>query len=87
MERGCLSDRVGEINNLIGMADTECLSLGDEEGKTSIGLKNIAERIKLHYGSTFYLKIAEGMENGTEIDILIPGQWKEAGKMGDSYDL
>lgn len=85
--KGMPSDRVGEINNLIGMADTECLSLGDEEGKTSIGLKNIAERIKLHYGSTFYLKIAEGTEDGTEIDILIPGQWKEAGKMGDSYDL
>lgn len=85
--KGMPSDRVREINNLIGMADTECLSLGDEEGKTSIGLKNIAERIKLHYGSTFYLKIAEGTEDGTEIDILIPGQWKEAGKMGDSYDL
>lgn len=85
--KGMPSERVREINNLIGMADTECLSLGDEEGKTSIGLKNIAERIKLHYGSTFYLKIADDTEDGTEIDILIPGQWKEACKMGDSYDL
>lgn len=81
--KGMPHGRVEEINALITMADSDWLSVEDEqeEGKTSIGLKNIAERIKLHYGSGFYLKIADSSKNGTVIEILIPGQWKNACEM------
>jgi two-component system sensor histidine kinase YesM len=73
--KGMLPERVKEINNLIIMADPDWLSVEvvQEERETSIGLKNIAERIKLHYGSGSYLRIADSTEKGTVIEILIPG--------------
>ncbi|MDF2510343.1 MAG: rane protein [Herbinix sp.] len=73
--KGMLPERVKEINNLIIMADSDWLSVEvvQEERETSIGLKNIAERIKLHYGSGSYLRIADSTEKGTVIEILIPG--------------
>ncbi|GAA4834682.1 sensor histidine kinase [Paenibacillus vulneris] len=37
-----------------------------------LGLKNIAERIKLHYGDRYYLTIRPGAERGTTVEILIP---------------
>lgn len=37
-----------------------------------LGLKNIAERIKLHYGDQYYLTIRPGAERGTTVEILIP---------------
>ena len=74
--KGMLPERAEEINKMITMADSDWLSaeLEQEDGETSIGLKNIAERIKLHYGSGYYLKIAGNAERGTVIEILIPGQ-------------
>lgn len=45
-----------------------------EEGKTShrIGLRNIAERIRLRYGNEGSLKILSSDENGTVIEIRVP---------------
>ncbi|MFD0698424.1 sensor histidine kinase [Paenibacillus sp. GCM10027628] len=37
-----------------------------------LGLKNIAERIKLHYGNQYYLKVYSEQGSGTTIEIHIP---------------
>ncbi len=78
--KGMHPDRVEEINKLITSPDSHWLSLEvvKEEGENSIGLKNIAERIKLHFGREYYLKIANSSEKGTVIEILIPGKWNDA---------
>lgn len=48
------------------------LELTDEPNGKGLGLKNIAERIKLHYGDRYYLMIRPGTEKGTMVEILIP---------------
>lgn len=78
--KGMPPQRVEEINERIIRADSDWLLLEEEvgAGESSIGLKNIAERIKLHYGSGYYLKIADSTENGITIEILIQGRWNDA---------
>lgn len=43
-----------------------------EEASHRIGLRNIAERIRLRYGNEGYLQIVSSDENGTVIEIRIP---------------
>ena len=43
-----------------------------EETSHRIGLRNIAERIRLRYGNEGYLQIVSSDENGTVIEIRIP---------------
>jgi two-component system sensor histidine kinase YesM len=43
----------------------------DDSGKR-IGLKNVHQRIKLHYGDDYGLKISSEPDQGTRIDILLP---------------
>lgn len=76
--KGIQKERINEINNRILIAESDKMSLEQraEEGKTSIGLKNIAERIKLQYGDRYYLKVAKSDSQGTVIEICIPGLWK-----------
>ena len=42
------------------------------DAESGIGLKNIAERIKLHYGDTFYLKVLRSENFSALIEICIP---------------
>ncbi|WP_310829651.1 cache domain-containing sensor histidine kinase [Paenibacillus pedocola] len=44
----------------------------NEQPEKGLGLQNIAERIKLHYGDRYYLTIIAGIQDGTSIEILIP---------------
>ncbi|MNO03691.1 hypothetical protein D3C81_2244680 [compost metagenome] len=37
-----------------------------------LGLKNIAERIKLHYGDPYYLDFSSREGEGTTVELLIP---------------
>lgn len=69
--------RIDEINSHLSQADSHKLFMnsGKDERKTSIGLKNIAERIKLQYGKQYYLKVIKGEREGTVVEICIPGQW------------
>ncbi|MFT4007981.1 MAG: histidine kinase, partial [Lacrimispora sp.] len=77
--KGMTPDRIEEINNLVFRIDTDGASVKSEkeEHETNIGLKNIAERIKLHYGIEYYLKVADSKSDGTVIEILIPWQWNK----------
>ncbi|MEC0266798.1 sensor histidine kinase [Paenibacillus anseongense] len=40
--------------------------------RSGLGLKNIAERIKLHYGDQYYLTIRSEIERGTIVEIYLP---------------
>lgn len=44
----------------------------DVPESNGLGLKNIAERIKLHYGDQYYLTIRSELDRGTTVEILIP---------------
>ncbi|MDF2650798.1 MAG: putative sensor with domain, partial [Paenibacillus sp.] len=71
---GMRQEKLMEIRALLEEAESEKYKLieSDELKGKGIGLKNIAERIKLHYGDRYYLKVYSVQENGTTIEILIP---------------
>lgn len=53
---------------------TEEISLSSEweEKRRSIGIVNIAERIKLHYGANAFVRLHSSNEKGTCVEIVIP---------------
>ncbi len=56
----------------IDEAKTEKTEVREEEAEeTSIGLKNIAERLKLQYGRSCYLRLFERKEGGMGVEIRI----------------
>lgn len=71
---GMTEKRVEEINKLLSEAeyDKNKLNLNNEATSKGIGLENIAERIKLHYGDKYYLRILSGSSAGTSVEIKIP---------------
>ncbi|MDO4340062.1 MAG: sensor histidine kinase [Eubacteriales bacterium] len=75
---GMSPERLAEINARITLNDQKEISATDnsEKKKTSIGLKNIAERIYLHYGQQGSLKIVSSDEQGTMVEIRIPQEEK-----------
>ncbi|WP_248930660.1 cache domain-containing sensor histidine kinase [Paenibacillus hamazuiensis] len=48
------------------------LESDDDLKEKGLGLKNIAERIKIHYGERYYLKVLPDYGNGTTVELLIP---------------
>ncbi|NHW38916.1 histidine kinase [Paenibacillus aceris] len=71
---GMSLDKYEELRALLEMVESDKYKLEkmDEQVGKGLGLKNIAERIKLHYGDQYYLTILPGFENGTTVEILIP---------------
>jgi len=53
-------------------SDKHKLEESEDSKNQGLGLKNIAERIKLHYGDQYYLKIRPGVHRGTVVELLIP---------------
>lgn len=53
-------------------SDKYKLEIMDETDSKGLGLKNIAERIKLHYGDQYGLTIRSELGIGTTVEILIP---------------
>lgn len=53
-------------------SDKHKLEAADESAGRGLGLKNIAERIKLHYGDRYYLTVIPQAENGTTVEMFIP---------------
>lgn len=43
-----------------------------EEGKRSIGMKNVNERIKIHYGQEYGLGIESELHKGTKVTLCLP---------------
>ncbi len=73
---GMSPEQAEELNKLLmeSGSDKLKLDLTDENMEESIGLKNIAERIKLHYGDHYYLRVASGNGSGATVEIRIPQQ-------------
>jgi len=71
---GMVEEKVNAINKGLIEADSDKLKLNDGNTEESIGLKNIAERIKLHYGDNYYMRIKSENTVGTVIEFLIPRQ-------------
>ncbi|WP_235599417.1 cache domain-containing sensor histidine kinase [Paenibacillus amylolyticus] len=72
---GMSPEKWTELNSLLEQAASNRYSLENQDdiGENGLGLTNIAERIKLHYGDSYYIKVLSGIENGTTIEIRIPG--------------
>lgn len=65
-------DRVQEINFILQQAADAGGHNPDLDDQDGIGLRNIAERLKLQYGERYYLKISSVREKGTVVEMLIP---------------
>jgi len=73
--RGISEKKAEEINAIISNNNLSKLKIElEEDTRESIGLKNIAERIRLQYGEGYYLKVYPGRDGGTVVEICIPCQ-------------
>lgn len=72
--KGMTLDKQQELYTLLKDAESDKYKLEkkDEAMDKGLGLKNIAERIKLQYGDQYFLTIHPGLGNGTTFEILIP---------------
>lgn len=76
--KGMSFEGIQKVNAYISNWESHKLILEEtEEEDKSIGLQNIAERIKLYYGNSYYLKVLPCLKEGINIEILIPGLWDE----------
>lgn len=67
-------DKQEELRTLLKDSESDKYKLEetDERAGKGLGLRNIAERIKLHYGEPYYLKFRSESEIGTTVEIFIP---------------
>lgn len=63
-----------ELLAILENAQSDKYKLGeiDEPKSQGLGLRNIAERIKLQYGDRYYLTLCSGVNHGMMVEILIP---------------
>jgi two-component system sensor histidine kinase YesM len=72
---GISLDRAQEVNMALQQFEVKPQPEADDPDTDSgIGLRNIAERIKLKYGERYYLRICANPEMGTIVEMLIPIQ-------------
>ncbi|MWC29275.1 cache domain-containing sensor histidine kinase [Paenibacillus sp. MMS18-CY102] len=57
---------------------------GSGEKRGGIGLKNVNERIKLHYGHSYGMEALEGEEGGTEIILRLPLPHSDNGTLSNN---
>ncbi|MNV95150.1 Histidine kinase-, DNA gyrase B-, and HSP90-like ATPase [compost metagenome] len=72
---GMSKEKLEELLARLEHVELDKYKLEDGDNKSEIsglGLINIAERIKLHYGDQYYLTIRSGMDRGTIVEICIP---------------
>ncbi|WP_235550035.1 sensor histidine kinase [Paenibacillus sp. Soil766] len=72
---GMSKEKLEELLAMLEHVELDKYKLEDGDNKpesSGLGLKNIAERIKLHYGDKYYLTIRSGMDRGTVVEICIP---------------
>ncbi|CAH1195606.1 hypothetical protein PAECIP111892_02073 [Paenibacillus auburnensis] len=78
---GMSLDKRAQLLAALDGAESHKYKLEDvnEQPEKGLGLQNIAERIKLHYGDRYYLTIVAGIQDGTSIEILIPSSGRDQG--------
>ncbi|WP_240416058.1 cache domain-containing sensor histidine kinase [Paenibacillus periandrae] len=67
---GISDEKYEGLSRILEEAEMDKYKLESEE--KGLGLKNIAERIKIHYGERYHLKILPWDGQGTTVEILIP---------------
>lgn len=75
------AERALDINRVLQMAESDKFKLEMDTGE-GIGLKNIAERIKLQYGDKYYVEIRAEIGIGTIVELCIPWQNKRTTNEG-----
>ncbi len=72
--KGMTQEQVEKLNGSLNTFDVaeDLEKQRKEREKTSIGLRNIAERIQLQYGENGWLKILSSSDEGTVIELGIP---------------
>ena len=73
---GMTSEMAAQMNKKLEIQAKDITLDEEETNGASIGLKNIAERIRIHYGDGYYLRISSANEKGIEVEMCIPGIWK-----------
>lgn len=73
--KGVSGERLRELERVLRTGRKERYKQEEKESRDSIGLQNISERIQLYYGEKYSLRIVGSNENGTMMEIRIPGQW------------
>nr|WP_241243044.1 sensor histidine kinase [Paenibacillus whitsoniae] len=79
---GMPPDKLEELQAILEVAKSDKYKVEqeDESAGKGLGLKNIAERINLHYGERYELTVHSDFGSGTTVEIFIPkleGQGKE----------
>lgn len=69
---GVKKDKVDEINKYLEISPNRIA-----KPRKNIGLKNIYDRIKIRYGSQYYLKIIKEQKEGFVVEIFIPQKSRE----------
>lgn len=77
--KGMTKEQVLKVEEGLPASAAEKLLPDDKEIGNSIGLRNIAERIRLYYGENYYLRIVRSDGAGTVVEIRIPGRWEKDG--------
>lgn len=65
-------DGLGITPEELEALNKELSAPGRKEDKRSIGLKNVSDRIRLHFGLQYGVKIESRMNEGTMVKIIIP---------------
>ncbi|WP_127534580.1 cache domain-containing sensor histidine kinase [Paenibacillus kobensis] len=56
----------------LSFAGVDVSKSSSPSSRGGIGLRNVCERIKLHYGHRYGMKVMEGQEGGTEVVLMLP---------------
>ncbi|MNO19624.1 putative sensor-like histidine kinase [compost metagenome] len=71
------------INNLLSIPEAiePELEMNENESHGGIGLRNIAERLRLQYGENYSLTISSNVEAGTTVELRIPFGYESGGHL------
>jgi two-component system sensor histidine kinase YesM len=69
---GMASDKVRIINAGLKIKSGNLLAIPKDENSSSIGIINIAERLKLKYGNEYYLKVSSEEGKYFRVEFVIP---------------
>lgn len=83
--KGMTPEQADGLNRSLAVLDTakDRVVQEGEEQKTSIGLRNIAERIRLQYGERGGLKIFSSAGEGTVVELRIPAEISQERPQGN----
>lgn len=85
---GITEERLSQIEAIIlaeQVTDTQLVKTDTKRKRKHIGIKNVNDRIKLKYGSTYGVDIESEVGNGTIVTIILP--YEDSNKEGENNGL